>query len=148
MNIEAGGLFQARPSPFRQVAARHLPGFLFSGLILLGSFWLSAQRCSIYPCPFLHLTGYPCLSCGWTRGFIAMAHGRWQTVLQDCPLAMLLYALVALIFAWNAAALIFGVRLELGRPARLSAKRARWLLWLAGFLIIANWLYRLGLGLK
>src|SRR3954470_23311016 len=38
-------------------------------------------------CPFLAMTGYPCLTCGATRCSIAFAHGHFATALGWNPLA-------------------------------------------------------------
>lgn len=131
-----------------RVMANHLPWVLLSGGVLLGAFFLPLDRLPVRGCIFLRLTGYPCLSCGWTRGFVAMADGQWLAALHDCPLAVALYGLTALIFAWHAAALILGVSLERGRWLRLDGRQGWLLLGLAGLLALANWGYRLGMGFK
>src|SRR3989339_1498243 len=97
--------------PCRAVLVHHLPPALIAGGVLLAAAFLPLDRIPYTICTFLRLTGYPCPSCGLTRGFIAMAHGQWLTVLHTCPLAVLLYAATALVFAVNAAALLCGVRL-------------------------------------
>ena len=75
-----------------------------------------------------------------------MAHGNWHYVLHDCPAAMLLYILTAVVFAWNAAALAFGVTIEPG--PLLTSRGVKW----GGaivliVLVLANWVYRLSMGL-
>ena len=134
--------------PFRVVLAHHLPPALIAGVVLLAAALLKLERFPYTVCTFLRLTGYPCPSCGLTRGFVAMAHGQWADVLHACPLAALLYAATALIFAVNTAALLCGVRRT---PVRWLQWRARtWVGFLCffGLLILLNWLYRLALGLK
>ncbi len=149
MNGDQRGLFRAlRPASYGRVAVNHLPWVLLSGGVLLGAFFAPWDKFPIRTCVFLRLTGYPCLSCGWTRGFVAMANGQWLTALHDCPLAVGLYGLTALLFAWHAAALILGVNLERGAWLRLDGKRGWLLLGLAGLLALANWIYRLGMGFK
>jgi len=143
------GLFRVtRPQGYGQVALRHLPWVVLSGMVLLASFFLPLDKFSVCTCAFLWLTGYPCPTCGWTRGFIAMANGHWMTVLHDCPLAAGLYGLTALIFAWNAAALILGVNVERGRWLSVSGKQGGWLFGLTCLMVLANWIYRLAMGFK
>ena len=57
-------------------------------------------------CPFLAMTGYPCLTCGATRSSIAFAHGHFAAAVNWNPLATLglcalvlfdVYALVVLL---------------------------------------------------
>ena len=137
-----------RPGRYRAVLARHLPPAVLALGVLLAAAFLPLDRIPYTICTFLRLTGYPCPSCGLTRGFIAMAHGQWLAVLQACPLAALLYVAMALIFAVNAAALLCGVRLTPGRWLKWRARA--WVVFLCffGLLILFNWLYRLALGLK
>lgn len=138
----------SRAGGYRAVMVRHLPPALIAGGVLLTVALLPLDRIPYTICTFLRLTGYPCPSCGLTRGFIAMAHGQWLAVLHTCPLAVLLYTATALVFAVNAAALLCGVRLTLGRWLKWRANA--WVVFLCffGLLILLNWLYRLSLGLK
>jgi len=143
-NVEPPG----RAGSYRAVLARHLPWALIAGVVLLAAATLPLDRIPYTICTFLRLTGYPCPSCGLTRGFVAMAHGQWLAVLHACPLAALLYVAAALVFAVNAAALLCGVRLAPGRWLKWRARA--WVVFFCffGLLILFNWLYRLTLGLK
>jgi hypothetical protein len=94
-----------KPSSYAEVLAYHLPWFLISGAILAGSLLISAEKVPFRLCMFYNLTGYPCISCGFTRGFTGIAHGHWQAVLLDCPLALLIYAMTVALFIWNGIAL-------------------------------------------
>ncbi|MCX6993774.1 MAG: DUF2752 domain-containing protein [Kiritimatiellaeota bacterium] len=143
-NVEPPG----RAGGYRGVLLQHLPLVFIAGLILLAAALLPLDRIPYTICTFLRLTGYPCPSCGLTRGFVAMAQGQWLAVLHTCPLAVLLYAATALVFAVNMAALLCGVRLTPGRWLRWRARA--WVVFLCffGLLILFNWLYRLALGLK
>jgi hypothetical protein len=134
--------------PCRVVLAHHLPWALIAGGVLLVTALLPLDRIPWTICTFLRITGYPCPTCGLTRGFVAMAHGQWPAVLRDCPLAALLYAATAFVFAVNAAALLCGVRLTPGR--RLEWRARAWVVCLCfcGLLVLLNWVYRLALGLK
>jgi len=133
---------------YKTVLAHHLPLALIAGGVLLAAALLPLDRIPYTICTFLRLTGYPCPSCGLTRGFVAMAHGQWLAVLHACPLAALLYVATALVFAVNTAALLCGVRLTIGRWLKWSARARVVFLCFFGVLILLNWIYRLALGLK
>ncbi len=149
MNSGDTGLFRVgHPASFGRLVANRLPWVLLSGFVLLAAFFLPLDKVSLRTCIFLQVSGYPCPSCGWTRGFVGMADGKWAAVLHDCPMAAVLYGLTALIFAWNAAALILGVNLERGAWLRLYGKRGWWLLGGGLLAVLANWIYRLGMGFK
>ena len=137
-----------RVGGFSAVLVRHLPPALIAGGVLLAAALLRLDLIPYTICTFLRFTGYPCPSCGLTRGFVAMAHGQCLSVLHTCPLAALLYAATALVFAVNAAALLCGLRLTPGRW--LKWRTRAWVVFLCffGLLILLNWLYRLALGLK
>jgi hypothetical protein len=69
-----------------------------AGWLALGLFWPQ--------CPFLAMSGLPCLTCGATRATIAFVHGNFVQALSWNPLAFLalcgvvifdLYALVVLL---------------------------------------------------
>jgi len=63
-------------------------------------------------------------------------------------MACLVYVAVALVFAWNAAGLLFGVKISRNRFLRLKAGKARWAIAIFSILLALNWAYRLGMGLK
>ncbi len=141
-------LFTVDRPGYRLVLLRHLAPAILALGVLLAAFFLPLDRIPYTLCLFLRLTGYPCPSCGFTRAFVAMAHGQWPAVMHLCPLAALFYAATALVFAVNAAALLCGVRLT---PGSLLQWRLRaWVGFFCffGLLILSNWLYRLALGLK
>ena len=90
-------------------------------------------------CPFLAVTGYPCLTCGATRCAIALAHGNFIAAWSWNPLALLTLAGVALFDVYAAIVLVTG------------APRLRTVDWTRGeknavrigvvILILANWAY-------
>jgi len=133
---------------YRSVLAHHLPSALIAGGVLLAVAILPLDRIPYTICTFLRITGYPCPSCGLTRGFVTMAHGQWLAVLHACPLAALLYAVTALVFAVNTAALLCGVCLTPGLWLKWRARTWVVLLCFFGLLILLNWLYRLFYGMK
>ena len=92
-------------------------------------------------CPFLAITGFPCLSCGATRALIAFTHGNFWEALSWNPLAFLAFCAVA---AFD----LYAIVVLLGRTARLrivdwtrgQKKTAR----IAAVAAIAlNWIYLL-----
>ena len=137
-----------RPRSRWESVGVHFPWALISGGLLFAALFVPLQRLPIWPCTFLRLTGYPCPFCGATRAFMDMAHGRFAMAFGEHPWAAGLYVLTALVFAWNAAALLCGVVLRRGqwfKPSR-KVRVALWTLLLAGLAV--TWIYRLILGLK
>lgn len=136
------------PGGYKSALAHHLPYAIISCMALLAAALLPLNPIPVKVCIFLRVTGYPCPSCGFTRGFVAMAHGLWADVWYSCPLAVLLYAATALVFAVNAAALICRVRLRPGIWLKWRASAWAGIFCFFGLLILLNWIYRLALGLK
>jgi hypothetical protein len=94
-----------------------------------------------HACPFLRLTGYPCMFCGLTRAFSALAHGHIADAWHISPVGVPLFLATLAAFGWGVACLVTGKKLLLRWPWR----------WIAGagaVLLLANWIYRLTAGLK
>ncbi|HVF70716.1 MAG TPA: DUF2752 domain-containing protein [Chthoniobacterales bacterium] len=92
-------------------------------------------------CPFLEMSGYPCLTCGATRCTIAFAHGNFLHALGWNPLATVgLCAL--LVFDLYAASVLIArmprFRTSGWRPGETKAVRIAVVV-----LIAANWVYLL-----
>jgi len=134
------------PASYQDVIIQHLPLALISGVILLAANYLPFEKIHLFKCFFLRLTGYPCPTCGWTRGFISMAHGAFSAVLYDCPLAIGLYIITAIVFACNAVGLMLGLKIGGGYTIKLNKKRISALIGLCFVLILLNWFYRLAIG--
>lgn len=75
-----------------------------------------------------------------------MARGEWLAAVRDSPLAVLLYVLVAAVFLWNAAGMIFGVKICLGPKFALNLKKGLILFAILIVVIAGNWVYRLLMG--
>ncbi len=74
----------------------------------VGAIWLRLGLPTMQ-CPFLAMTGYPCLTCGATRCSIAFAHGDFAAALGWNPLVAIglcglalfnVYALIMLLARW------------------------------------------------
>lgn len=92
-------------------------------------------------CPFLAVTGYPCLTCGATRCAIALLHGNFSVAWSWNPLAFValcgvalfdLYALVVLLMRIPRLRVIDWTRAE-RNAVRISVVA----------LIAVNWIYLL-----
>lgn len=124
---------------------------LFSGGILLAAFFSPIDRFPLGFCVFLHLTGFPCPTCGFSRAFCAFAHGNWEQGIFNCPFALIIFVLIILIFIYNVAVVtagILGFQIQRSSIPQLSSKKTAVLAVVFFLLLIANWIYRLMAGLK
>ena len=146
----SGGRFFSwtRPRSYWDVMGTHFPLALVSGLTLLVSAWVPLKALPLVPCTFLRFTHYPCPFCGLTRSFWAMAHGDWAFAANNAPLACLIYLATAAVFAWNAAGLLLGIRISRGPRLGRGAGWGRAMAVVGLLLLILNWAYRLGHGLR
>ena len=92
-------------------------------------------------CPFLAMTGYPCLTCGATRCAIAFAHGDFPRALTWNPLATIGLC-VLLLFDLYAAVVLLG-RLPRLRVVEWTRGEKNALRFTVIALIAANWIYLL-----
>ncbi len=85
-------------------------------------------------CLFKRLTGWPCPSCGFTRGTLAFLHGH--------PIQAWLYNPLLFSFLGTASAVVI-LRMLTGKSPRLLLNRAeRVAVWvILSALFAANWLY-------
>jgi uncharacterized protein DUF2752 len=130
------------------VTSRSAPHEAIWAPIALAAFvaarFLPWDRLDFLVCPFHLLTGLPCLSCGGTRAFIALAHLDPATALAMNPLA-------AAIGIAGAAYVLHAVGVGLGawRPwrPRLASERHRRAARAATVAAIAlNWAYLIAVG--
>ena len=136
-----------RPRSHWDVVVHHLPLALISGGALLLPHIITLDKLPLVPCTFLHLTGWPCPFCGFTRSFWAFSTGQWSDALANCPLALGVFLGMILLFTWNTAALVFGVVLRRGPMLQLSPTRRQRMTRMVCLLFLLNWIYRLALGL-
>jgi len=122
---------------------------LFCGGILLAARFFPIDRLPLGYCVFLHLTGIPCPTCGFTRACCAFTHGNWAVGIKNCPLALLLYLSTIAAFIYNAAiasAALFGLRIGRGTILQLLSKKMAVFAVFFFLLLMANWIYRLIMG--
>jgi len=137
-----------RPKFYWDVVGTHLPLALATGTPLLLSWLAPYQWLPLIGCTFLKLTGIPCPFCGFTRAIWAISAGDWAYATCNCPLAWLVYMILVVVFAYNAGALLFGVKPRILRILRPGSNPALWVAAIGIILILSNWVYRLSLGLK
>src|SRR5437763_11680985 len=105
-----------------------------------GGIWLSLGLPTLR-CPFLAVTGYPCLTCGATRCSIALLHGNFVVAWFWNPLAFVALCGVALFDLYAAIVLLTRTpRLRLVDWTRAEKNAAR----IGAVVLIAvNWRYLL-----
>lgn len=134
------------PTVRGQVRRRHLPWATVGWAVLLLSAFLPYQD-TIALCPFLRLTGWPCMFCGLTRSFAAFSKGAWGWAWRNAPLAALVYAGVWGLAVGHTWALIRG-RLCYPGPRLASRRAPLYTAYGIGGLLLLNWIYRIWLGLS
>ena len=110
------------------------------GAAIGGAIWLRLGLPTLR-CPFLSVTGYPCLTCGATRCAIAFLHGNISGAWLWNPLALVALGGVALFDVYAAIVLVTGsprLRLIDWTPAERNVVRIA-----AVTLILVNWIYLL-----
>jgi hypothetical protein len=115
-----------------------------AGSLLVGYGWESNQL-PIPACTFLRVTGYPCAFCGTTRSFFLMAKGHVGDALKEAPLGVLVYVAVVATLGWCLARCI---KPGAGSAGQGAGRWARAGIYAAIIAAIANWVYRLAMGLK
>ena len=92
-----------------------------------------------YHCPFHSITGIPCLTCGMTRSFRHVVHGRFFEAFDLNPLGAMFCIFTILFVVYAFTVLIFHIprpRLQLEIPVRHLVLRFG----LPGILLL-NWIY-------
>jgi hypothetical protein len=107
---------------------------------ITGAIWLGLGLPTLR-CPFLAITGYPCLTCGATRCSIALFHGNLGAAWLWNPLALVALCGVALYDLYAAIVLFAGLpRLRLIDWTATERNAVRIA---AVALILGNWIYLL-----
>jgi hypothetical protein len=97
--------------------------------------WLSARMGRpICTCLFKRLTGFPCPTCGFTRGALCLLHGRIGQAWLYNPL---LFSVLGLFFGTTAVRIFFARRVRIHLTP--TERRIAWLLAIA--LLAVNWAY-------
>lgn len=94
-------------------------------------------------CAFLHLTGFPCATCGFTRAFVRVSTFELGGALSVSPLGTFLFVACAIAAAWVALARVLPGRVRLPR-LRATSRTVRFGIVLA---FLANWVYAIAVTL-
>lgn len=141
----------AEPINFWNTYAGSVFLLILSGAILVTARFFPLEKIPLGFCVFLHLTGFPCPTCGFTRAFCDFANGNWSAGFYLCPFVCILFIITVAVVVYNAVVIVaglFGVRVQLGNFFQLSTRKTIVLAVFFSLLLMANWIYRLIMGLK
>lgn len=130
-----------RPASYRKVAGLHLPYVVITAPFLLAARFMPTDLNIIPACIFKRTTGMPCMFCGYTRAFQAIARLHIAQTLRDNPTAVVLFGLMLAVLAWNLAGLASksmitpGPLLRTGNPKLVG--------WGILTIFLLNWIYRM-----
>jgi hypothetical protein len=130
-------------APLQRVIRHHLTwiGILLPPVLAAAAWPVPGSAEAVF-CLLRRLTGYPCMTCGFTRAFVRVLHGDGSGAWRDCPLGVIPPLLIVLALAVHLAALALGARVSWTPPDAL--RRYRLPLFVAcASLVVANWTYRL-----
>ncbi|MEJ2247418.1 MAG: DUF2752 domain-containing protein [Acidobacteriota bacterium] len=110
------------------------------GLMALAVAWIVPPGLTdFYKCPLHSFTGIPCLTCGMTRSFRHIVHGRFFEAFSLNPLGAMFCIFTILFVVYAFTVIVFCIprpRLQLESPARQPVLRFG----LPGILLL-NWIY-------
>ncbi|MEU0129043.1 DUF2752 domain-containing protein [Streptomyces sp. NPDC006289] len=126
-----GPVFPPHPAPASRLKRLATPVGVMA--VVVGAFGYVAavdpNESGHYPvCPMLRFTGLLCPGCGGLRSAHAFAHGDIPAALGSNALAVVGYAVFAVVW------LLWAVRASRGRPMRIALAPAYW--WAAGALLL------------
>jgi len=131
----------------RVIRRRLLPGEFDHELVwlaisvtafVIGAIWLRLGL-PMMQCPFLAMTGYPCLTCGATRCSIAFAHGYLATAFAWNPLVTI--GLCGLVLFNLYALLVLVSRTPRLRVVEWTRREKSYARVIAVSLLLLNWAY-------
>ncbi len=94
-------------------------------------------------CLFYRLVQLPCPACGTSRSFSLLFAGRPVAAFARNPLAVILFAVILLVIAYNSYRLLIGERCaEKDRSRRTNTHLRMAVVWFIGAVVL-NWLYLL-----
>ncbi len=137
-----------QPAGIGEVIRHHLVWALVIGAVLLAARFYPFREGEFQTCMFRRLTGYPCATCGFTRTFVALAHGRWEDGVRQSPLAAGVFVALCALFVWHGAGVLSRRRISPGSALIPGPWTRVWLWIVLALAVMANWGYRLALGLK
>lgn len=113
------------------------------------NYWLNSRGIGFISCPVKHITGYPCPSCGTTRGVIQLWLGNWQEALWLNPLSWIVAVGGVVLPCWllydfyNKTPTLYRSERAIGQ----MVKKYRFIGVIFGVLIVLNWIWNIQKGL-
>ncbi|MDF1563989.1 MAG: DUF2752 domain-containing protein [Deltaproteobacteria bacterium] len=126
------------PAPLRRLGLAEV--YLGIGLlaVLVARFFPFEAMGTLYRCPSLVLFDLPCLTCGFTRSWIRLAHLEVGSAFAVSPLGATIFLLLCGLLLFGVLRLALGLRwprFSLSRRATLGLKLS------LVTVILANWAY-------
>lgn len=100
------------------------------------------ERLNVPACSFQATTGYPCPSCGMTRGMVAMTRGNIVTALRLHPFSVMLFAAIVIVAIFATAEALTG------RDLLTKLRPGVWWIWIGLAGMLAGWAWVLVSGLQ
>lgn len=140
--VRIAGLCEIRrPSSYAEVINRHLPLLIATAPFLLAARIIPRGTQIVPGCIFKTLTGVPCMFCGYTRAFQAIARMNLLPALRDNPAAVVLFLFMMAVALWNLAGLLARRLILPGRWLRVG--NGRLVAWGTLLFFMLNWVYRI-----
>jgi hypothetical protein len=130
--------------PLRRNETDHEAVWLADGAVSLAGAWLWLRLKLPWPqCVFLHLTGFPCPTCGATRCFLFLTQGKIARAISMNPLAFCVLAAAGVFAIYAITVLVFRLPRVRLRLAPAAARAVRIAVVAA---LMANWIYLIAVG--
>lgn len=130
------------PAARRKLRLRGTAVALGCCIVLIAAGLDLPERLNVPACSFLATTGYPCPSCGMTRGMAAMASGRIVTALHLHPFSVMLFAGIVIVAVFAAGEALTG------RDLLRKLRPGLWWIWVGLAGMLAGWAWVLVTGLQ